>query len=202
MRARAIVCNVCTTVYLSGASSCTNVIDPSPFELTAIWRASSNITPSLPSPIGTVDTFAPVSELITTITLFPQTANRRLCARSIACPDGSSQPASSQRFFTVSARASNDTISCLSSMLTKIVPLPSLVMNSGLPPSAIVPTTAGRVTSIAVALDEPPLNVNTRFESASKKIASGLLAGTCTFISGSSERVSNTVTDESRPLLV
>ena len=86
VRARDIVGSVCVTVYLSGESSCTKVIDPSPFELIASCRASSNITPSLPSPIGTVATAAPVVELITTITLLPHTANRRLCTRSIAWP--------------------------------------------------------------------------------------------------------------------
>ncbi len=59
---------------------------------------------------------------------------------SIAMPEGESQPASGQVAVTLSATASNRTISFLSSILAKTVPVPSTAGNSGLPGSGIVAT--------------------------------------------------------------
>ena len=49
-----------TTVNLSGVSSCTTVIVPSPFEANASAVPASNRQASTPCPIGTVVTSFPV----------------------------------------------------------------------------------------------------------------------------------------------
>jgi hypothetical protein len=90
----------------------------------------------------------------------------------------------------------------LSSLLTKITPFPSGSAASGLPPSASVPTTFCVRASIAVVFALPPLNVNTRPEAWSYVIASGLRCSSLMRFSTASVFVSNTVTLESRPLLV
>ncbi len=80
----------------------------------------------------------------------------------MAMPDGSVQGASFQRCVTLMALASISTISEVSSMLSKMWPAPSATANSGLPPSAIVPSTVPEATSMAVALLLPALKVKTR----------------------------------------
>ena len=61
----------------------------------------------------------------------------------------------------------------VSSMLTKIFPLPSVAENSGLPGSGIVAITLLDEVSITVASLLPPLKAKTRLFVGSNKIASG-----------------------------
>src|SRR5207247_410468 len=109
---------VATPRKLSGESSCTNVIVPSPLALTAKPRLGSNAAPSTPLPIGNVTSTLPRSGSTTAINPLEHTENRRRVRRSIASPDGSSHGASGQRPSTASVFGSNATSSLLSSILT------------------------------------------------------------------------------------
>src|SRR5205809_6215074 len=65
---------VATTRKLSGESSCTKVIVPSPLELTAKPRLGSNAAPSTPLPIGNVTSTLPRSGSTTAINPLEHTA--------------------------------------------------------------------------------------------------------------------------------
>ncbi len=149
--------------------------------------------------MGTEATTFPFSKSETTMTL-SQTLNRRLCLRSMARPLGPSPGAIDQRLRTSSALASKATTSLLSSLLTKIVPLPSVTANSGLPPRSIVPATLSVAASMAVALAVRPLKVKTRPEKASYMMASGFWPETGTSSMTLWVLRSKTVTELPRPL--
>src|SRR5271156_497979 len=87
---------------------------------------------------------------MTAIFLLSQTEKRRCPATSIAIPDGESQSVSCQVAVTVFVPASSRTISFLSSIFTKTVPVPSTVGNSGFPGRRIVEITVRCVVSMTV----------------------------------------------------
>src|ERR1700674_5675392 len=150
VRAPGSVLTLSATLNLSGDSSRTTVSTPSPQEANASPVSSSNAVASTPSPIAGVASTLPVSASTTAIILLSQPANRRRFLRSMASPLGSSHGARGQRDFTSSLLGSIASSWLLSSMLTKISPLPSLTANSGLPSSLIVPSTMPLAASIAV----------------------------------------------------
>jgi hypothetical protein len=77
VRAPRCVSTFATTRNESGASSCTTVSVPSPFELNASIFVASNSAPSGRSPIGTVATTLPASPSDTTIVLLLHALNSR-----------------------------------------------------------------------------------------------------------------------------
>src|SRR5207248_10735951 len=115
--AQICVGTVSTTVNLSGVSSWTTVIDPSPFDVKAKPVPASKPAASTPSPTAGLAMTLPVRISTTAIVLLPQPANSLLFTRSIANPLGSSQGANGQRASTRSVRGSKTAITLLSSRL-------------------------------------------------------------------------------------
>src|SRR5258705_8796952 len=76
VRAPRWVGTVSTTVYLSGVSSCTTVMLPSPFDVNASWVAGSNPLASTPAPTAGGGENLPRFLLTTAIKLLPQPAYR------------------------------------------------------------------------------------------------------------------------------
>ena len=136
---------------------------------------ASHPAPSGPSPMVAVASVLPLMESITPIFLPSQTGKSRLPATSKARPDGDSQPASGHSAVSLLVCASRRTISLLSSMLSKTIPLPSTTANSGLPGSGMVATTLREATSMTVTSLLRPLKAHTVCVAGSKMMPSGLV---------------------------
>src|SRR3984885_15998713 len=109
--------------------------------------------------------------------IFPpsQTEKIRCLSRSIAIPEGDSQPGSGQVAVALRLAASSFTISFLSSMFTNTDPCPSAWGNSGLPGSGTVATMVFDALSSTEILVLRPLNTQTVFVAGSKGIPAGLV---------------------------
>src|SRR5712671_533695 len=201
VRAPCCVGTLSAKMNLSGDSSCTTVKTPSPQDAKASAVSSSKAVASTPSPIGNVATTLPSSAFTIAIILLSQPENNRRFLRSRANPLGSVQGASGHFAFTSILFASMASISLLSSMLTKISPLPSLAANSGLPSSLMVPSTVPFSASSTVESLLLPLKVKTRLVAGSNRIASGFCP-TFTLLLVASVLRSKMLTVFSRPLLV
>src|SRR5258708_2162859 len=91
----------------------------------------------------------------------------------MAWPDGDSQPARGHSAATARVFASRRTTEFLVSILTKMLPLPSVTGNSGLPESLMVAVTFIVAASITVASEERPLKAQTVLVTGSERMPSG-----------------------------
>ena len=108
VRAPVAVCSVCTTVSLSGASSCATVTVPVLHDENAYPVPGSNQVASTPPPIGTSATILPLVESIISILLLWAPMKRRCVLRSIASPAADS-PGAIGHFATTSCFATSMT---------------------------------------------------------------------------------------------